>query len=217
MARGRHALGRDDYVAAAVRYTDAHGSDALTLRSLGDSLGVAHTALYRHFHDKADLVAAMTNHILREATELPLDPSAPPEERLMQMARNVRTVFLNHPHVAIATSGLSRPGRTDVTMTAVVVGILEEMGVPESHLAACYQALESFVIGSQAYDLSGAPDHLELRRQRHRVLGHPAFDDISRSSAAISANNDAAFELGLRAIVRVCAELGRSVAADRQH
>lgn len=50
----RHAL-----VGAAVRTIDRHGVEALTLRAVGDTLGVSRTALYRHFRDKASLLAAV--------------------------------------------------------------------------------------------------------------------------------------------------------------
>ena len=50
----RHAL-----LQAAVRTIGNHGIDALTLRGVGSALGVSRTALYRHFRDKAALLAAM--------------------------------------------------------------------------------------------------------------------------------------------------------------
>jgi AcrR family transcriptional regulator len=43
----------------AVTTIRRHGVDALTLRSAGSELGVSRTALYRHFADKAALLAAV--------------------------------------------------------------------------------------------------------------------------------------------------------------
>src|SRR5262245_54089083 len=43
----------------AVRTIHAHGVDGLTLRAVGESLGVSRTALYRHFADKSALLAAV--------------------------------------------------------------------------------------------------------------------------------------------------------------
>jgi AcrR family transcriptional regulator len=43
----------------ALRTIDRHGVDALTLRTIGDRLGVSRTALYRHFADKPALLAAV--------------------------------------------------------------------------------------------------------------------------------------------------------------
>src|SRR5687767_15627096 len=43
----------------AVRTIQAHGVEALTLRRVGERLGVSRTALYRHFADKPTLLAAV--------------------------------------------------------------------------------------------------------------------------------------------------------------
>jgi AcrR family transcriptional regulator len=43
----------------AVRVIQAHGVELLTLRSVGERLGVSRTALYRHFSDKAALLGAV--------------------------------------------------------------------------------------------------------------------------------------------------------------
>lgn len=43
----------------ALRTIDRHGVAALTLRSIGEHLGVSRTALYRHFADKPALLAAV--------------------------------------------------------------------------------------------------------------------------------------------------------------
>lgn len=57
--RYHHGDLRRALVAEAVRTIDRHGVDALTLRSIGDRLGVSRTALYRHFSDKPALLAAV--------------------------------------------------------------------------------------------------------------------------------------------------------------
>src|ERR671918_167767 len=43
----------------AVRTIQTHGVEALTLRTVGERLGVSRTALYRHFADKPALLAAV--------------------------------------------------------------------------------------------------------------------------------------------------------------
>ena len=43
----------------AVRTIHAHGVEAVTLRTVGEKLGVSRTALYRHFADKPSLLAAV--------------------------------------------------------------------------------------------------------------------------------------------------------------
>jgi AcrR family transcriptional regulator len=46
---------------AAAGVIHKEGVDALTLRGVGQKLGVSRTALYRHFEDKTDLLAAVSS------------------------------------------------------------------------------------------------------------------------------------------------------------
>jgi AcrR family transcriptional regulator len=54
-----HGHLREALLHAAVRRIHTHGVDGLTLRAVGSALGVSRTALYRHFADKAALLAAV--------------------------------------------------------------------------------------------------------------------------------------------------------------
>lgn len=57
--RYHHGDLRRALLQAAVRMIRTHGVESLTLRAVGSSLGVSRTALYRHFSDKAALLAAV--------------------------------------------------------------------------------------------------------------------------------------------------------------
>ena len=49
----------------ALRTIDKHGVEGLTLRAVGEALGVSRTALYRHFADKQSLIAAVAREGFR--------------------------------------------------------------------------------------------------------------------------------------------------------
>jgi len=52
-------------VEEAVRTIRSHGVEQLTLRTIGERLGVSRTALYRHFSDKQALLAAVSTEGFR--------------------------------------------------------------------------------------------------------------------------------------------------------
>src|SRR5215468_9644695 len=57
----------------ALRTIDKEGAEGLTLRGVGDALGVSRTALYRHFSDKQALVAAVASEGFRALRAALLD------------------------------------------------------------------------------------------------------------------------------------------------
>jgi AcrR family transcriptional regulator len=61
---GRPGLTREALVARAIEIGTAEGLDAVSLRRLAQELGVTPMALYRHVHDKQDLINAMTEAVL---------------------------------------------------------------------------------------------------------------------------------------------------------
>ena len=52
-------------IGEALRTIDTHGVEGLTLRAVGEALGVSRTALYRHFSDKQSLIAAVAREGFR--------------------------------------------------------------------------------------------------------------------------------------------------------
>jgi AcrR family transcriptional regulator len=60
-------LSSEFIVERALELTEREGAQALTMRRLGEELGVDPTAVYRHFRDKDDLVLACMDRIIENA------------------------------------------------------------------------------------------------------------------------------------------------------
>src|SRR4051794_26553050 len=94
-ARTRTALSRPRVLEAAVRMADAGGIEALSMRRLGESLGVEGMALYRHVGNKEALLDGVVDAVVGE---IDVPPAADDWKRAMrELALASRVVMLRHP------------------------------------------------------------------------------------------------------------------------
>lgn len=90
---------RDDAVVAAVAIVDDSGVEALTMRRLSAALGVDPMALYRHFADKGEVVAAVADSFWL-GCELPdVDPAADWRQYATVLMHGIRSSLERHPNV----------------------------------------------------------------------------------------------------------------------
>jgi AcrR family transcriptional regulator len=94
-AEQRAPLTKDRVLRAAVELADRGGYEALSMRKLGQELGVEAMALYRHVQNKDDLLDGIVEVIVGEI-ESP-EPSANWKAALRGQAMAARRVMLRHP------------------------------------------------------------------------------------------------------------------------
>lgn len=203
---------REVITQAALAFIDEHGVDALTLRALGQAVGIHHTAIYRHFASRDEVLGAVMGVVMRETLDdLPQDLEDP-RERLLGLIRNLRRAFHTHPGV-IRTALVPAPQIADTQPAQVFFGMvvqaLRDAGLDGPDLAIHVRILEGYAIGTTVFDFAGAPVHLESRRQRYRAVPDAAFEAPSRDEAGIDALNEAAFDAGLVVLVDACLAAGR--------
>lgn len=203
---------RDLIAQAALAYIDEHGVDALTLRALGQSVGMHHTAIYRHFGSRDEVLAAALGLVVESAVEIVGPLPDDPRERLLVLMRGIRAALHAHPAVSFVYLLPSMTISSTPAATAYVAEVLQSLrraGLSGPDLLVHFRMLEGYVLGTTAFDFSGAPEHLESRRQRYREYVDPAFDAATRDPAGIDAVNEAAFDRGLVALVDACIAAGR--------
>ena len=203
---------REVITQAALAFIDEHGVDALTLRALGQAVGIHHTAIYRHFASRDEVLGAVMGVVMRETLDdLPQDLEDP-RERLLGLIRNLRRAFHTHPGV-IRAALVPAPQIADTQPAQVFFGMvvqaLRDAGLDGPDLAIHVRILEGYAIGTTVFDFAGAPVHLESRRQRYRAVPDAAFEAPSRDEAGIDALNEAAFDAGLVVLVDACLAAGR--------
>ena len=94
-AERRIPLTRERVLRAAIGLADRDGIEALSMRKLGQELGVDAMALYRHVRGKDDLLDGLVEVIVGQI-ERP-SPGADWKSNLRQQAMAARKVMLRHP------------------------------------------------------------------------------------------------------------------------
>lgn len=161
-------LDRQSIVDACVELlgTDAHAS--LTLRRLGQHLGVDPTAVYRHFDGKDDLLRAVADRVLEHVVaDLP-GPRTRWESVVTTICRRLRAALVAHPQVAALVC--SGPPRRDheLVLTEVLLAQLARAGLDRRSAARAYHALIELTVGSSILDAELAQRSDEDRTEAYR-------------------------------------------------
>lgn len=192
---------------AALDFIDEHGVDALTLRALGQSTDMHHTAIYRHYANRDEVLGAAMGIVIQEALDRAQPLPTDPRDRLLSLARSLRAAFHEHPAVSFAyllPHEVIAQSAAAATFVGEVLQALQDLGLSGDALAVHFRLLEGYVLGMTSFDFSGAPDHLESRRQRYRQFPDQAFEIASRDVEGIDALNEVAFDRGLVILVDAC-------------
>src|SRR5215216_4794362 len=193
----RLPLNRQRVLQAALRLVDQEGLDSLSMRRLGQELGVGATALYNHVADKAAMLDGLVETALGE---VPLPPGEDADwmAAIRSICRSLRQVIHRHPNLVPLIAG--RPFNSPGALRPVEVMF-------EVHLVVEGQrALSGFVLGYVQMELGGAI----FRPPEMRTDNHPI--DIRRLPEAdfprirafapylVHYYSDDAFERGLDVI-----------------
>ena len=163
-SRGRSTrrLERDGIVEAALRYIDRHGAQGLTMRALGEELGVAPMALYRYVTGREDLLEGVVGFLLRNLQEnLDSELAASSWQAYLQtLAHSVRQIAVDHPSAfpLVATRHPATPWlRPPLRSLDVVENFLETLtryGFSDQQAVDTYRGFSSFLLGQLLLEAS---------------------------------------------------------------
>ena len=141
----RQPLSRERVVRAAMALADAGGIDALTMRRLGDELGVEAMSLYRHVANKDDLIDGMTDAVFAEI-ELPFG-ATDWRTAMRERAASVRAALSRHPWATPLMQSRTSPGPATMRHHDTVIGTLRTAGFSVALTAHAFSALDSYIYG----------------------------------------------------------------------
>jgi AcrR family transcriptional regulator len=141
----RAPLTRGRVLETAVARADQGGLAALTMRKLGQELGVEAMALYHHFANKDDLVDGMVDLVFSEI-EVPVTGT---DWRAAMRGRAiaVRDALLRHRWAIGLMESRRRPGPANLRHHDAVIGSLRAGGFDIVMAAHAYSLLDSYIYG----------------------------------------------------------------------
>jgi AcrR family transcriptional regulator len=141
----RAPLNRDRVLRAAVTLADAGGMPALTMRRLGEALGVEAMSLYNHIASKSDLLDGMIDIVFGEIDL----PSGDGDWRaaMRRRAISARQVLRRHPWAIGLMESRTSPGPATLQHHDAVLGCLRRGGFPVELTAHAYSLLDSYIYG----------------------------------------------------------------------
>ena len=146
-------LSADLIFSSALRLVDDEGLEALTMRHLAETIGVATMSLYSHVATKEDLLRGVLNLVTSEFT-LPT-PDTPPWDALRMINREFRQTALRHPNLVPLTMQAPPTGVEALRTLDTALDALRRAGMEPSRTAAAYRLSASFVIGFVSLECGG--------------------------------------------------------------
>ena len=141
----RAPLSRQRVLLAAVAFADEHGIASLSMRKLGDVLGVEAMSLYNHVANKDELFDGMVDLVFGEI-DLPAaggDWRAAMRER----AQSARQALRRHPWAIALMSTRTSPGPATLRHHDKVIGSLRAAGFLVVMAAHAFSAIDSYIYG----------------------------------------------------------------------
>jgi len=144
-AARREPLSRDQVLRAAVALADNSGIGALSMRKLGQVLGVEAMSLYNHVANKSDLLDGMIDIVFSEIG-LPADDTGW-KQAMRRRAISAREVLGRHRWAIGLMESRRSPGPATLRHHDAVLGCLRQAGFPVDLTAHAYSLLDSYIYG----------------------------------------------------------------------
>lgn len=209
----RRALTRARVMAAALKFIDREGLDALSMRRLGTELGIEAMSLYHHIPSKDALLDGVVELLW---TEIP-KPSGNVDwgDQLRGLARSLRGLFHVYPHAAPLLLRRNLLSRSALTVTHAYLDFLRGAGFDDRLAAEILRAVTSYGLGYGLAELTclgvpGIQERSRPRSQRERLacLGQAlpidTPPDLADTAVTVLADcdPDVCFESGLDFMLR---------------
>lgn len=130
----------------AIELADASGLGALTMRELGDRLGVSPMSLYRYVPGKGELLDLIVELAYSELPQEP--PDGPWQVRLALVARDAWELYLKHPWMLEVSTYRASLGPYSIQKYERELGALADAGLDDVEMDLIVSSVSDFVRGA---------------------------------------------------------------------
>ncbi len=147
----RLPLSRERVLRAAIGLADAEGIDSLSMRRLGQALGVEAMSLYNHVRNKDEILDGIVDMVVSEF-ELP-SPGDDWKASLRRTAISAHDVLVKHPWAASLMLSPARMSAARLRYMEGILGSLREGGFSPEMTHHAYHALDSHISGFTLWEV----------------------------------------------------------------
>jgi AcrR family transcriptional regulator len=147
----RGSLTKQIIVTESLRLLDTGGLEGFSMPKLGRALGADQTAVYRHFASKDDLILAIADRLIEEATA-GLEPSPCWVDTLTDLARRQRATYLTHPAAASMSAYRTTQGPAEIAAVNVILGAVHAAGFEGAQAALMYRTVGDFALAFAGFE-----------------------------------------------------------------
>jgi AcrR family transcriptional regulator len=154
----RQPLSRERVLRAAIAIADEGGIDSLTMRKLGQRLGVEAMSLYNHVANKDDMLDGMVDLVVSEI-DLPAY-GVDWREAMRRRATSARDVFSRHPWASALIDSRESSGPQRLRYFDWMIGTLRRAGFSLELAVRAFSLLDSYIygFGRQQLNMSSGRD-----------------------------------------------------------
>lgn len=142
----KRGLTREEVLAAAVKIVDDEGLEALSMRRLGQALGVEAMSLYRHVANKEDLLNGIHGALL--ATVKRPARRGTWQTRTSALAHALRDMLRAHPRALVLFGTRAAVSPSSILLFEEALEIVAETGLSVDERLHVVHGLLAYVVGS---------------------------------------------------------------------
>ena len=195
----RVPLSRDRILDAALALADEGGIEAVSMRRLGQVLGVEAMSLYKHVADKEAILDGVADLVMGEV-EVP-SPDLDWRTSIRRSAISMHKALRRHPWAGFVLESRLNPGPARLRYLDAVVGVLRGAGFDTATVASAFMALDSHTYGFTMQELALPFDAASAPRIAAEMAARVFADDYPNLAAmaelAMSGAQLLDFEFGL--------------------